>query len=120
VDMLRRPADFFAGASDWHAAALAQADAAAIPQKVTAQARLPMETVEAECVRNIRWTLQTAAPSLAAAFKFLGNEEFLAFVCHQKLPGRLQKFMPAELGRSFAAAFGRLSQPEGAPAFAMA
>jgi len=117
VDMLRRPADFFAGASDWHAVALALADAVVEPQKVSTIERLPLETIEAECVRNIRWTLQTAAPSVAAAFQYLGVEEFLTFVSNQKLPGRLQKFMPAELGRSFTAAFGRLSQPEGAPAF---
>lgn len=120
VDMLRRPADFFAGASDWHAAALALAGAVVNAEKVSTVERLPMETVEAECVRNIRWTLQTAAPSIAAAFQYLGVEEFLTFVSNQKLPGRLQKFMPNELGRAFTAAFGRLSQPEGSPAFAAA
>lgn len=116
VDMLRRPADFFAGASDWHAAALALAGAVVAAEKVSTVERLPLETVEAECVRNIRWTLQTAAPSIAAAFQYLGVDEFMCFVTNQKLPGRLQKFMPQELGRSFNAAFGRLSQSEGSPA----
>lgn len=120
VDMLRRPADFFAGASDWHAAALALAGAVVSAEKVSTVERLPLETVEAECVRNIRWTLQTAAPSIAAAFQFLGVDEFLTFVSNQKLPGRLQKFLPQELGRSFTAAFGRISQPEGSPTFATA
>ena len=118
VDMLRRPADFFAGASDWHGQTLALAGAVVASQKVSTVERLPMETVEAECVRNIRWTLQTAAPSIAAAFQFLGVDEFLTFVSNQKLPGRLQKFMSGELAQGFSAAFGRLSQPEGSPTFA--
>lgn len=116
VDMLRRPADFFSGASDWHAGVLALAGAQVNAEKVRTVERLPQETVEAECVRNIRWTLQTAAPSIAAAFQYLGVDEFLEFVSNQKLPGRLQKFTPSELSRSFVTAFGRLSQSEGSPA----
>lgn len=116
IDMLRRPADFFACASDWHADVLAKAGAVAQPVAVPCHKRLPQETVEAECHRNIRWTLQTAAPSIAAAFQYLGVDDFLEFVTNQKLPARLQKFTPTELRRSFVAAFGRYSQSEGSPA----
>lgn len=120
VDMLRRPADYFSGASDWHCTALMTADSIALPEPVLCNARLPVETVEAECARNLRWTLKTAAPSVAACIEYLGLEEVVAMFTNHKAPGRLQKFSPSELARSFSAAFGRITQPEGPPAFAMA
>lgn len=118
-DMLRRPADFFAGASEWHELMLAQADAIVTAEKVKTTTRLALETVEAEVTRNLRWVRDVAAPSMAAAFHHLGDE-FLEFVTGQKLPGRLQKFNPAELGRAFTAAMQRVTHTaEGAgPAFA--
>lgn len=116
-DMLRRPADFFAGASDWHAATLAKADHHVTPEPVPCIGRLPQETVEAECTRNLRWAFQTAAPTIAAAFQYLGDE-FLELVTNQKLPGRLQKFSSAEIKRAMSSAFTRISSVERCPAFA--
>lgn len=116
-DMLRRPADFFAGASDWHASLLLKADAIVSATSVPAEPRLQLETVEAECTRNLRWAFQTAAPTIAAAFQFLGDE-FLELATNQKLPGRLQKFSSAELKRAFSGAFSRVSSVESPPAFA--
>lgn len=118
-DLLRRPADFFAGASDWHAHALTLADTVVCAEKVTTIPRLALDTVEAECYKNVMWALNTAAPTMAALFKHLGDE-FLEFVTNKKLPGRLRKFSPSELGTAFSSAVGRISQPESAPAFAMA
>ena len=119
-DILRRPADFFAGASDWHTQALALADKCPpLPEKVKTIPRLPLDTVEAEAYRNIKWAMSTAAPTIAALFTHLG-EDFLEFVTSKQLPGRLRKFSPLELGRAFSSAMGRFSQPECAPAFAPA
>lgn len=118
-DMLRRPADFFAGASDWHASMLRKADAIAQPEPVKCTGRLALETVEAEATRNLRWAFDTAAPTIAAAFQFLGENKFLELVTHKKLPGRLQKFSLSEIKRAFAGAFERFTTVEGAsPAFA--
>lgn len=119
-NMLRRPADFFAGASDWHAHALSLADVAIEPEKVPCVARLPLQTVEAEAFKNLKWARSTAAPTIQALFDFLDYDQFREFISNQKLPGRLQKFAPAELARAFTSAMGRFSQPESAPAFAMA
>lgn len=117
-DILRRPADFFAGASDWHAALLLKADVLVEPEPVRCTGRLALETVEAEVTRNLRWAFHTAAPTIAAAFHYMGDE-FLELVTNQKLPGRLQKFSPAEIKRAFTSAFHRVSTVEGAsPAFA--
>jgi phage replication initiation protein len=112
-DMLRRPADFFAGASDWHALMLTKADAIALPQAVSTTGRLALETVEAEVTRNVRWAFQTAAPTIAAAWQFLGDE-FLELVSGTKLPGRLKKFKTEELRAAFGAAFYRVSPVAGA------
>jgi len=120
-DMLRRPADFFAGASDWHAATLAQAAEMVTPEPVKCVPRLPAETVEAEVTRNLRWTLQTAAPSLAVALKYMGDEfnSFLDLFEHVKLPGRLERFKGQEIREAFAGACRRVITVEGVrPAFA--
>lgn len=108
-DMLRRPADFFAGASDWHASALALADTLVIPESVPTTPPLPILTVEAECFKNLRWAMSTAAPTVAALFTHLGDDGFLELVTNKKLPGRLQKFSSAELGRAFTSAMGRFT-----------
>lgn len=117
-DMLRRPADFFAGASDWHAAILRKADAIVTPEPVKCNGRLAAETVQAEVTRNVRWAIENAAPSIALAFQCLGDE-FLEFVTNKKLPGRLQRFSFSEIKEQFGAAFRRVSTVEGfSPAFA--
>lgn len=99
-EMLRRPADFFAGASSWHAGLLGEADCFAAAEKVPTTAKLALQTVAAEVSRNVRWAMQTAAPTIAAAFAYLGKE-FLTLVEHQKLPGRLQRFSESEISRAF-------------------
>lgn len=104
VDMLRRPSDFFAGASDWHALQLSDADAMAVPEPVKTDKPLAMQTVAAEVVRNVRWAFRVAAPTVAAAFQFLGDD-FLQLVTNQKLPGRLQRFNRDELAAVYRSAF---------------
>lgn len=120
VDMLRRPADFFAGASEWHASMVREADALATPEPVKTTARLATQTVRAEVSRNIRWVLTTAAPSVAAAIEFLGFDQLLSiFGTHNKRPGRLQRFAGSELGREYMAAFKTVLPVEGySPSFA--
>ena len=116
-DMLRRPADFFAGASDWHASVLREADLLTFaqplqqprfaPEPVPTKPRLAVETILAEVKRNVQWVRDTAAPSLALAFQFLGADHFLELVGNQKAPGRLQKFTTNEIQRAYSDAFQR-------------
>lgn len=120
-DVLRRPSDFFAGASDWHSHALSLVDKEAIPEKVKTIPRLALETVQAETYRVIKWAMSTAAPTLTALFHHLGDDALLQFLENKKLPGRLQKFSPSELTTAFTSAMGRFaSQPECSPAFTSA
>ena len=96
ADMLRQPADFFAGASAWHALMLIQSDAVANPEKVLTEGRLAIETVAAEVTRAIRWCDQTAGQHMAVMFRF-GGDRFLDMVTNRNLPGRLKKFTETEI-----------------------
>lgn len=107
-DMLRRPSEFFAGASDWHAAMLAEHGTTVFPESIKVKARVALESVRAEVARNIRWLIDTAAPSVALAFQHLGDE-FLEIVTHKKAPGRLQKFGQSDIVTAYKNAFSHVS-----------
>lgn len=114
-DILRNSSDFFAGASDWHAAMLREAEVRAIPEPIACVKRLADTTVVGEVSRNIQWVQNVAGPSLALCFEHLGEDQFLAIVAKQQLPRRLSRFSRVELQRAFsgsryipkAAAFGQ-------------
>lgn len=116
TDMLRDPNSYFACASPWHQQMLAEAGAFIEDLEevlLPCEPRLPLQTVEAEVTRNLRWLFQTAAPTVAAAFQHLGDE-FLEVVTNKRLPGRLQKFSKAELFRAFDTAIHRFTGADGA------
>lgn len=112
-DILRRPADFFGGASEWHQLQLLQADAQFTAQKVPVKKHLAVESVKAEVTRSLRWALSTAAPTLAALAKFATESALFEVCLNKKLPGRLQKFNEAELQRAFHSVFdsGAMKKP---------
>lgn len=115
-DMLRRPDDFFAAASPWHASLLAEAGAEPQAAALPCRGRLPVESVSAEVTRVVRWLINTASACCAVAFEHMGDG-FLEVVTPRRLPGRLKGFTPGEIARAFAS----ISQPrlEGAgPALA--
>ncbi len=104
-DLLRRPDDFFAGASDWHASVLREAGVKAVPEPVTCTPRLPLMTVEAECRRAWKWINSTAGAHYATLFKHAPDDAFIRVVDTNKKPGRLDKFSDAEIASGFAALF---------------
>lgn len=102
-DMLRRPADFFAGASDWHASMLSEFNSQLTeisPEPVQCRERLQDKTADAAVSRVWRWLNNTAAASIATAFDLAG-ESFLDLVTTSKLPKRLQQFSVAERRAAF-------------------
>jgi phage replication initiation protein len=109
TDMLRRPQDYFAGASDYHAAILREAKPAmqALPESVPCEAKLAAQTIEAEVTRNVRWLRDVAAPSMALAFEHLGTDAFLEMVTNQNVPGRLRRFKQTEIRRAYSSAHHR-------------
>jgi phage replication initiation protein len=108
-DILNRPADYFAGASDWHFQVLSEAEHDALPLQVPCTVRRATESIFAEVKRNVRWLRDTAAPSLAMAFQYLNENDFLELVSNQKAPGRLQKFSKGEVSSAYGRAFKKLS-----------
>jgi len=115
VEMLERPDDFFAGASAWHCAVLREAEVEhaaqlererpVVPEPTPCLPKLALQSIAAEVKRNARWLRETAAPSLALAFQYLGVDAFMQLVEHQKLPGRLQKFSKGEIADVYETAF---------------
>lgn len=112
IDMLRRPADFFASASDWHMHLIHLAAAICTPEAVPTTPRLTLETIQGEAVRYTRWLVQTAGPALAAAVQFLPTDDLWEAIKGARLPGRLSKFSRADLERHVPVAFRRFSDSE--------
>ena len=112
-DVLRRPADFFAGASDWHAGILRELaeKIEAAPEPVKCRERLQDKTADAAAARVWRWLNNTAAASVATAFELAGDR-FLDLVATTKLPKRLQQFSASERR----AAFDRILGAQACPA----
>lgn len=118
TDMLRHPADFFAGASKWHAAILAEAGASAVAIPIKQEKPLPIQTIEAEVERNARWFLHTAGASFRLAFNYLEENRLVDLLEDASaIPGRLKKFSEQELKKVYSNVFKRVSQNGQASAF---
>jgi phage replication initiation protein len=103
-EILRRPDDFFAGASDWHESVMLQAAAISSAEKVPCLPRLQIESCTAEVSRNLRWLKNTAASSLKVAIEFLDHDELLQLIGNAVLPGRLRKFSKSQIADCFSPA----------------
>lgn len=114
-EILRRPSDFFAGASDWHHAQILAAKVEASAESVPCKKALSLQTVAAEVSRNVRWAFNAAAPTIAAAFKYMTNAQFIQ-LCdweQKSLPGRLRKFKESDLAGAFQSVMGNFSSVGG-------
>lgn len=117
VDVLRRPANFFAGTSAWHAAMLQEHGAVATPEPIKTEPRLALETLQAECTRNARWFFSTAGKSAALAFMFMDSETLSVFIENcAELPGRLRKFKRDEVEKVYQTMFKKITGISAGPA----
>jgi phage replication initiation protein len=116
--MLRRPADFFACASDWHAAMLAEAGASAEPEQVELKGRAAVETVKAEAYRVMRHVFTNAGPCLAALIKYAPQADLNELANINRRPSRLQRFSESELYMAFAQIFKNPTAEGTGPSFA--
>jgi phage replication initiation protein len=109
-EILRRPDDFFAGASDWHQSVMLQQynittiQTNVEAEKVPCLPRLQIESCTAECSRNLRWLKNTAASSLKAAIDFLDHDDLVQLIGNAVLPGRLRKFSKEQIANCFSPA----------------
>lgn len=110
ADMLNRPADYFAGASDWHAQVLREAEATFAAKSVPVTKKLAVETVKAEVTRNVRWFRDTALATAGMVFQHVGIDALVDMLEGAKLPGRLQKFKPSEVRETYEQVFRDLSR----------
>lgn len=101
TEMLRRPDDFFAGASDWHHSVLLLAASDFVAEPVPCTPRLQIQTVEAECSRSIRWFFETAAATVKVAIQYLDPSELMELIGNAKLPARLRKFSETQIASCF-------------------
>jgi len=115
-DMLRRPADFFAGASEWHATLLAEAGEVVVPEPVKCDAQLPLMTVEAEVYRVKRWFERVAAPAASFLFRHMPDTDFLPLVSSGQKPGRLERFSESEAARAMQSVIQKFMGSESCPA----
>lgn len=122
IEMLRRPDDHFAAASDWHHATLQHAGAIAQAAEVPCHKALPLKAVEAEVHRNFGWALRIARSTFATLHQFLDIDTMLHLVDFQnvKRPGRLSKFSEEELRAAYASLSPISTAEASAPSFAMA
>lgn len=106
-DILRNPADVFAGASEWHAQLLAEHKEWHAGQRIKCKERLETQTIEAEVTRNVRWFLDNAAASAMLALRYAPQKllDELFFDEGLPLPNRLRKFDRDEVKTAFASCF---------------
>lgn len=112
-EILKRPADFFAGASHWHAQMLQEhgLPESITPEKLPCKGRLPAQTVKAEVVRVFRWLRDVAGPSISFAFQHLPDLQLVDLTHSHKLPGRLERFQQSDLVQGIADAFQHITAP---------
>lgn len=105
-DILRRPSDFFAGASPWHAEILAEHGTQYRAEPIKCTERLQQQNIDAEVSRAVRWFMETALPTALLAFQYLPEKVLLQlFDEGRKLPNRLRKFDRDEIAARFATCF---------------
>lgn len=121
-DILRRPADFFAGASEWHLSMLQEHGKTEVtPEPIKTKSRAAEEIVSAEVVKVYRWLKETAGPAIGFAFKHLKETQLEEIFFNQKLPGRLQRFTSLDLADGVQKAFNHFTAPRHrAPGFVAA
>lgn len=102
TDVIRRPADYFAGAYPYCAAFLARLDLGVSPQSIPTHAEVKDKTAEAAVTRVVRWIANTAAPALAAVWNLGGDmvAEVIEKNQHRQAR-RLAGFSPADIQAAF-------------------
>lgn len=115
-DILRRPSDFFAGASEWHATLLAEAGQVVAPEPVKCHSELPIMTVEAEVYRVKRWFERVAAPAASFLFRHMQDSDFLPLVTNAQKPGRLERFSESEAAKAMQKLMHQFTGSESCPA----
>lgn len=115
LELLTRPADFFAGAYPFCAALLERLEVVAQAQRIPAGQKLKDATAEAAALRAANWTARVAAPTVCALLSMGGDVlDFIVESNEHRIPGRLRGFTVPQLREAFnkvAAKFAPLAAP---------
>lgn len=102
TDVLRRPADFFAGAYPWLGDFVARLELGIQPERIPTHAEVKDAHADAAVTRVCRWVMQTAGPAIAAVWDMGG--EFIADVVlanQARTSKRLRGFAREDVQRAF-------------------
>ena len=102
TDVIRRPADYFAGAYPYCASFLARLDLDVSAQRIPTHAEVKDKTAQAAVTRVVRWITNTAAPALSAVWNLGGDmvAEVIEKNQHRQAR-RLAGFSPADIQAAF-------------------
>lgn len=114
LEVLDRPADFFAGAYPFCESLLAEHQSAFIAERIATTPDVKDKTSDAAVTRFVRWSMQTAGPAIAHLF-WKAPEVLTALVEREshRLPRRFRGFSAADVAASFEKVASRI-----APGFA--
>lgn len=117
LDILSRPADFFAGAYPFCDRLLDEQEIGYTPAAIRTIPELADKTAEAKVSRLVRWVKTTAAPSIVAMFD-LGGDLLAEIIDSERhrTPRRLLGVDPSQLRASFEKV-ARAFAPAPAPSF---
>lgn len=116
VDVLTRPADYFAGTYGFCARVLADMQVSAEAQTIKTTPELKDVNAEASVVRVVRWLRRTAAPAMVAALRHCDVLETIFDSEAHRVPRRLLGIGPELLRASFVKVAEALA-PAPAPSF---
>lgn len=102
TDVLRRPADFFAGAYPYCADFLARLDLGVTAERIPTHAEVKDKTAQAAVTRVVRWIRNTAAPAMAAVWNLGGDMVAQVIEENQhRQPRRIAGFSRADIQAAF-------------------
>lgn len=102
LDVLVRPADYFAGAYPFCEALLERLDAQAAATRIPAGQKVEDKTAEAAVYRFIKTTERMFAPALCVLAKLPGDLMTVLFDRNEhRMPNRLRGHPPAQLSQAF-------------------
>ena len=112
VDLLRRPADFFAGASEWHARMLSLVEPPPefVPEPIKTTARLADKTADAALYRVGRWVADVAMPAVSLLLS-VGGDQFVSDLYTEQRPHRLRGFSMSQLTAAVPRVLEQITRP---------
>lgn len=110
IDILTRPADFYAGAYPFCAALLDRLNVQAEAQRIPAGQKVKDATAKAAAYSVLRYLKRVVAPTVSACLQYAGDAvEWVIDSEAHRLPSRLRGWAPSEIAKAFATVSSELA-----------